>query len=77
MWTSRGGTETIIKLREVLELKEEKNVQLNIAEVEKRGYQIKTTNKEYILSDLGTPENEISEELKTVDYIDIEDLALG
>ena len=40
-WTSRGGTETIIKLRETLELREQDEIKLHVEEDRKKGNHIK------------------------------------
>ena len=38
-WTSRGDREKVIRLREILELREENDIELHVKEVKKRGNQ--------------------------------------
>ena len=44
-WITTGGQQTIIKLKELLELREQGDIKLNV-EVGKRGNHIKIGNKE-------------------------------
>ena len=62
---------TIDELNKLLELK---SLELHVAEVRKRGIEIKIGDNEYKLSDFDTQKNEILEELKNVKYNDLEDL---
>ena len=75
-WTSRGGEARINKQRELLALRELKDIELKVGEVRKRGNQIKAEEKEHKLSDLGTHKNEIIKELKSIEYNDLEDMVL-
>ena len=72
-WSSRGGSERIIKLRELLRLRAQNDFELHVAEVVKKGSQIKIGDKEYKLPDLDTHQNETIKELKNVEYNDLED----
>ena len=45
-WIPRGGSETTIKLRELVELREESDIELHV-EVRKKGNEMKIGNKEY------------------------------
>ena len=55
-------------------LLELKSLELHVEEVKKRGNKIKIGDNEYKLSDFDTQKNEILEELKNVNYNDLEDL---
>ena len=63
----------IIKLREVLELRTQNNIELHVEEVRKRQNQTRKWVNEYKLSDHDTRKNDIIEELKNVVYNDVED----
>ena len=69
---SRSGAEFIHKLQKFLELRSQNNIELHVKEVKTRGKQIKTGDKGYRLSDFDTQKNEILEELKNVEYNDLE-----
>ena len=56
-WTSRGGVETLFKLREMLELREEMDVELRVEKFGKKGNRIKKRDKKYNLSKLDTHKN--------------------
>ena len=49
-WSSRGGAETINKLKKLLKLRSENDIELHVKEVEKRGKKIKkdTRNMNYL-----------------------------
>ena len=70
-WTSRGGTEKFIKLRELLELRTQKDIKLHVEEVKKRGNKKKIRDFEYNISDLGTCKKDVIEDLKLVEYNDL------
>ena len=53
-WTCRGSVETIIKLRELLELRKQDDIKLHVEEVRKRGNHITIGGKEYKVSDFDT-----------------------
>ena len=76
-WSSRGGAETVHKLQKVLELRPQNDIELPVEEVKKRGNRIKIGDNEYNLSELGSRKNEIIEEMKNVDYNDLEDMVFG
>ena len=61
----------ITDLNKLIDLK---SLELHVKEVQKRGYKIKIGDNEYKLSDFDNQKNEILEELKKVEYIDLEDL---
>ena len=69
-WSWRGGSETIIKLREFLRLRAQNDIELHVKEVKKRGNQIKVGGNEYKLSDLDIRETEINKEIKDLDNND-------
>ena len=73
-WTSRGNKWEINKLRELLELRFQTDIQLHVDEVNKKGKQIKRGDIECKLSDLDTRTNDITEELKNVQYKDFDDM---
>ena len=52
--SSRGGSETINELREILRLRARNDIELHIEEFRKRGSQIKIGDVEYKLYDLDT-----------------------
>ena len=64
----------IHKLKNLLKLKSENGIDIHVEEVRKRGIQIKIGDKELKLSDFDTSKNEIFEELKKVNYHDLEDM---
>ena len=53
-WTSRGGAETIIQLQNLVELREQNDIELHVEEVRKRGNRLKIGDNEHNLSDLDT-----------------------
>ena len=67
----KSDEKTIDNLNKLLELK---SLELHVEEVTKRGNKIKIEDNEYKLSDFDTEKNEILEELKNVEYNDLEDL---
>ena len=69
-----GGTETINKQQKLLELRTQKEMVLYVQEAGERRIQIKIRDKEYILSDHDTREDEIIKELKTAECNDLEDM---
>ena len=74
-WSSRGGAEKINRLQRLLKIRSENDIKLHVEEVRERGNLIKLGEKEQKLSDLDSRENEIFQELKILDYIDLEDMA--
>ena len=73
-WSSRGVAETFLKLQNLLELRSENNINLNVEEIRKRGNQIKIGDKEYKLSDPDSHKNEINDVSKNEEYNDLEDM---
>ena len=71
-WSSRGGAETNIELRELLGLRARNDIELHVEEVRKRGNLIKIGENEYKLSDLDTRKNEIIELIKNIEYNELE-----
>ena len=55
---SDGSSETLIKLRDLLELREQDDIVLQVEKFRKRGNLRKIRDKEYILSHLDTHKNE-------------------
>ena len=54
-WSYRECAETIHKLqKKILELRSQNDIELHVEEVRKRANQIKTSDKEYKLSELDT-----------------------
>ena len=70
-YQNKTNEKTIDNLNKLLELK---SLELHVEEVKKRGNKIKIEDKEFKLSDFDTQKNEIIEELKNVQYNDLEDL---
>ena len=70
-YQKKSDEKTFDDLNQLLELK---SLELNVKEVRKRGDKIKIEDNEYKLSDIDTQKNEILEELKNVEYNDLEDL---
>ena len=70
-YQNKSDEKTIDDLNKLLELK---SLELHVEEVKKRGNKIKIGDSEYKLSDFDTQKNEILEELKNVEYNDLEDL---
>ena len=64
---TREAKQTIIKLKELLELREGSDIKLHVTEVKKRGYQVKIGDNEYKGSDLGNRKSEITEHLENVE----------
>ena len=64
----------ILKLIELVDLREQDDIKLHVEEFRKRGNHIKIVNKEYKLSDLGIQKNEIIEDLKNISYSDLQDM---
>ena len=62
------------KLKNLLKLKSENDIELYVEEVRKRGFQIKVGDKEYNLSDFDTSKQEIPEALKKARYHKLEDM---
>ena len=72
LWSSRDGAETINRLQKLLTLRSEKDIELHVEEVRKRGNQIIIEERGYKFS--GTRKNEIIEDLKNIEYNDLEDM---
>ena len=70
----RGGAETFNKLQKSLQLRSKSDIKLHIEENRKTGNQIKIGDKEYKLSDLNTRKREIIDELKNIEFNDLEDM---
>ena len=70
-YQNKSDEKTIDDLNKLLEFK---SLELHVEEVKKRGNKIKIAKKEYKLSDFDNQKNEIIEELKKVEYKDLEDL---
>ena len=76
-WSSKRGAEIFHKQQELSELRSQKGIELHVEEVRKRRNQIKIGEKEYKLTDLHTHKNEIIDNLKNVEFNDIEDMVFG
>ena len=61
------------KLQKLLKLRSQNDIELHV-EVQKGAKQIKICQNEYKLSDLDRHKKEIIEELKVVEYNDLEDI---
>ena len=70
-YQNKSDEKTIDNLNKLLELR---SLELHVEEVRKGGNKIKIGDNEYRLSDFDTQKNEILEELKNVEYCDLEDL---
>ena len=70
----RGGVETVNELRKLLSFREQTDIESHVEEGMKRGKQIKIRDNEYKLSDLDTRKNELIEDLKNLEYNDLEDM---
>ena len=68
---NKSDEKTIDTLNKLLKLR---SLELHVEDVRKRGIKIKIEDNEYKLSDIDTQKNEILEELKNVEYNDLEDL---
>ena len=64
----------IDKLKNLLNLRSQNVIKLPVEEFRKRRNQIKIVDKEYKTTDLDTSKKEILEELKSVNYLDLEDI---
>ena len=70
-YQNKSDEKTINDLNKLLELK---SLDLHVNEVKKRGNIIKIADKEYKLSDFDNQKYEILQELKNIEYNDLEDL---
>ena len=70
-YETESAEKTIDELNNILELR---SLELHVEEVRKRGNKIKIGDNEYKLSDFDNQKNEILEEMKNVNYNDLEDL---
>ena len=70
-YQNKSDEKMLNDLNKLLELT---SVELHVEEVEKRGTKIKIGDNEYKLSDFDNQKNEILEDLKNVNYNDLEDL---
>ena len=70
-YQNKTDEKMIIDLNKLLELR---SLELHVEEVRKRGNRIKVEENEYKLSDFDTQKNEILEELRNINYNDLEDL---
>ena len=70
-WQNKLDEKTIDELNKLLELM---SLELHVKEVRKRGSERKLGDNGYKLSDFDTQKNEILEELKIVNYNDLDDL---
>ena len=68
-YQNKTDEKTIDNLNKLLE---PKSLELHVEEVKKRGNKIKIADKEYKLSDFDNEKYEINEELKNVEYKDLE-----
>ena len=64
----------IDKLKNLLELKSQNDIEIHIAEDKDRGNKIKINSKEFASSDFGSFKKEILEEIKKANYHDLEDM---
>ena len=71
-WSSPGGSETIIELQKLLELRGQNDIKLLVEDIEKRSNQIKIIDNEHKITVFDTLRNEIIEKLKNVEYNDVE-----
>ena len=71
---SYSEDDIINKLNNLLKLKSQKDIELHVQEVRKRGNQIKIKSKECSLSDFDTSKKEILKELKKAIYQDLEQM---
>ena len=62
------------KLKKLLKLRAKNDTELHVEEVRKRGNQTEIGDKECKISVLDTPNKEILEEIKSINYQDLEDL---
>ena len=74
-WSSRGDAEKINRIQKLLKLRSENDIKLHVEEVRKRRNLIKTGEEKNELSDLDSDEYEINQELKNLEYNDLEDMA--
>ena len=70
-YQNKSDEKTIDELNKLLELR---SLELHVKEVRKKGNKIKIGDKEYKLSDFDNKKIEIIEDLKNVQYNDLEDL---
>ena len=70
-WETEFAEKIFDEVKRLLELR---SLDLHVNEVRKRGNKIKIGDKEYKLSDFNNQKYEMIEELKKVEYTDIEDL---
>ena len=64
----------IEKLKNLLKVKSQKDIELQVREVRKTGDKMKVQSNEYSFSDFDTTRKKIHEELKNVSYHDLENL---
>ena len=76
-WSSQQGTEKIFKLRDIFDVRIRNDSELHVDEVNKKRNQIKIGENKYKLSDLDTIKNDISDELKDVEYKDLENMVFS
>ena len=70
-WETKYAEKTIDELSKLLELRSQNGIELHVEQVRKKG---KISIDDHSLSSLGMFKNEILEELKKVEYNDLEDL---
>ena len=70
-WETKSAEKTIDELNKLLELRSQNGIELHVEQVRKKGIIL---IDDYSLSSLGVFKNEILEELKKVEYDDLEDL---
>ena len=73
-WSPEDGEELNKKLKELLELRSENNIELDVKEVKKRGTRIEIENSGCNLAGSDRFKSEILAELKRVVYKDLEDM---
>ena len=76
-WIPEGSGEIVDKLFELLELTSQKDIEISVKEVEKRGTRIRKETSGYNLAGFDDIKSETPAELKTVKYKDLEDLVQG
>ena len=73
-WDCESAEETIDEINKLLEFRSQNRVELHVKEVRKRGKQTEIGEYEFKLSLFDTQKNEITTELKNVEYNDLEDM---
>ena len=71
---SRDDAENLPKIQKSLELKSQNDIELHVQSVREKGNQRQVGDNEFKLTDLDTHKNQEIDELKNVEYIDLEDI---